>query len=159
MITKMHKRHIFLAAATSALTLVGGCKRGTEAPEVTAEAAWVRLPVVPGQPGSAYFSLEGNTEGTTLTGISSPQVRRIEIHETREDAKGVSRMARLRNVEFPSRGALEFEPGGKHAMLFGLDSGLKPGDKVQLTFAFDMLPPITVDAEVRSATEDEHQGH
>jgi copper(I)-binding protein len=46
--------------------------------------------------------------------------------------------------------ALEFKPGGKHAMLFGLDPALKPGAKVPLTFTFQTAPPVTVRATVHA---------
>jgi copper(I)-binding protein len=59
-------------------------------------------------------------------------------------------MERIREVEFPSRGKLVFEPGGRHAMLFGIDKSVKPGGTVPLTFAFNTAPPVTVEAEVRS---------
>jgi copper(I)-binding protein len=148
MMKKMRKRHSFAVAGLLAATLLAGCQKD-RTPRVDAEDAWVRLPAVKGEAAAGYFSLEANMEGMTLTGITSPQARRIEMHETTEK-NGVSKMKMTRSVEFPSRGALKFEPGGRHAMIFGLDPALKPGDKVTLTFAFDMTPPVTVDAEVRN---------
>ena len=149
MMMKMRKRHSFVGAGLVAAALLAGCEKD-RTPRVKAEDAWVRLPAVKGEAAAGYFSLEANIEGMTLTGITSHQARRIEMHETSEDKNGVSKMKPMKTAEFPSRGALKFEPGGKHAMIFGLDSSLKPGDKVSLTFAFDMTPPVTVDAEVRN---------
>ena len=60
-------------------------------------------------------------------------------------------MKRRKEVEFPSRGELVFEPGGRHAMLFGLSPKVKAGDRIPLTFSFNVAPPVTVDAEVRGA--------
>ena len=148
MMMKMRKRHSFVGLGLVAAALLAGCEKD-RTPRVKAEDAWVRLPAVKGEAAAGYFSLEANIEGMTLTGITSPQARRIEMHETSEK-NGVSRMKQVKSVEFPSRGALKFEPGGRHAMIFGLDPALKPGDKVTLTFAFDMTPPVTVDAEVRN---------
>jgi hypothetical protein len=154
MMKKMRKRHSFAAgAALAAALLLPGCQRD-RTPRVQASEVWVRLPAVKGEAAAGYFSLEANIEGMTLTGITSHQARRIEMHETTEGKTGVSRMKPMKTAEFPSRGALEFKPGGKHAMIFGLDPALKPGDKVTLTFAFDMTPPLNVDAEVRSLTGD-----
>jgi hypothetical protein len=164
MMKKMRKRHSFaVGGAIAAALLLTGCQRD-RTPRVTADEAWVRLPAVEGEAAAGYFSLEANIEGMTLTGISSPQARRIEMHETTEK-NGISKMKPMKTAEFPSRGALEFGPGGKHAMIFGLDPALKPGDKVTLTFAFDMTPPLTVDAEVRSLSGEaggramNHSGH
>ena len=140
-----------LAAALAAALLAGGCTERPSEPKV--EDAWVRLPAVKGQPGAAYFRLEGNIEGTRLTGISSPLVRRIELHENVEK-NGVSRMEKRKDIEFPSRGALKFEPGGRHAMLIGVNPVVKPGSTLPLTFSFNTSAPVTVDAQVRAAGDD-----
>jgi periplasmic copper chaperone A len=142
----------FPAVALLAFLFLAGCGRGGE-PEVSAAAVWVRLPAAAGQPGSAYFTLQGGAEGTKLVGVSSPLVRRIELHES-ETKAGVARMKKRREVEFPSRGGLRFEPGGRHAMLFGIADSVKPGGRIPLTFAFNTAPPVTVDAEVRDISGD-----
>ena len=46
-------------------------------------------------------------------------------------------------------GEVRFEPGAKHAMLFGVDPALKVGDRLSLTFTFEGAPPVTVEADVR----------
>lgn len=140
------------------LAALPGCGRERREPAV--EDAWVRLPAAKGQPGAAYFRLEGNIEGTRLTSITSPLIRRIEFHET-VDRKGVSRMEKRKDVEFPSRGALVFEPGGRHAMLFGINRSVAAGGTVPLTFSFNTAPPVTVDAEVRTAAGEpvKDEGH
>ena len=139
------------AAAAAALLLISGCRPEARTPEVGVRDAWVRLPATPAQPGAAYFTLQGNMEGTRLLDVTSPLVRWVELHESVEK-NGVTRMERRKEVEFPSRGALEFEPGGRHAMLFGINPSVKPGTAVPLTFSFNNSPPVTVDAEVRSAS-------
>jgi copper(I)-binding protein len=157
---KMLQSHAFSAAAAAALMLtLSSCQERRREPKV--EEPWVRMPAVKGQAGAAYFRLEGNIEGTRLTGITSPLVRRIELHETVEK-NGVTRMEKRAEVDFPYRGALEFKPGGRHAMLFGLHRAVKPGVKIPLTFSFNTAPPVTVEAEVRSASgeaEGAHGGH
>ena len=40
-------------------------------------------------------------------------------------------------------------PGGKHAMVFGLDPAVRVGDRVPLTFRTEGFAPRTVEAEVR----------
>ena len=140
-----------LQSAAAALLLVAACKPEARTPEVQVREAWVRLPATPAQPGAAYFTLEGNMEGTRLLDVTSPLVRWVELHESVEK-KGVTRMERRKEVEFPSRGALEFEPGGRHAMLFGINPSVKPGTALPLTFSFNNAPPVTVDAEVRNAS-------
>ena len=135
--------------ATSALLAAAGCDQGPPpGPAVEAEDAVVTLPAIEGRPGAAYFTLRTNNDPMRLLSMASPKVQRIEPHETREE-NGVSKMAPIKDGSFPSAGELEFRPGGRHAMLFGIDPALKAGDRIPLTFTFDPAPPVTVEAEVR----------
>jgi copper(I)-binding protein len=152
-----------LTAALAATLLLAGC--GGSAPKkdraIAVEKPWVRLPAVAGEAGAAYFRLTGGAEGTTLVGISSPLVRRIELHESMTGGNMAS-MKKLDDVDFAYDGTIEFKPGGRHAMLFGIAPAVKPGTPLPLTFAFDNAPPITVTAEVKSVAGDsgaEHAGH
>jgi copper(I)-binding protein len=130
--------------------LAGACDRSPEEPRVTVEHAVVTVPAVPGGPGAAYFKLETNNDPTRLVSIASPSIQRVELHGTTSEG-GRSRMAPLQPGEtsFDPANALHFAPGGKHAMLFGVDPALRAGDKVSLTFTFEPAAPVTVDAEVR----------
>ena len=153
---KMHKIHSLTALAGLALLLAGCGERRPDSLSVS--RAWVRLPAVKGEAGAAYFTIQGGAEGTKLTGISSPMASRIELHESMEHG-GMSAMRALRNVEFDYRRRIDFAPGGKHAMLFGINKAVKPGVSIPLTFAFDTAPPVTVDAEVRDAAGESHPNH
>jgi copper(I)-binding protein len=154
---KMLKSHVFAALAATAL--LSGCDRPPPDGTVRVSHVWVRLPAAKSRPGGAYFRMEAGSEGTRLLGVSSPSVRWIELHET-EMSGSNARMKRHREVEFPSRGELVFEPGGRHAMLFGINPKVKAGDKIPLTFSFNVAPPITVEAEVRAAGDEApHEGH
>lgn len=139
------RAHTFLAAA--AFLSVAGCKNPPDKIEVTVDHAWVRLPAAPGNPGAAYFTLKTNNDPTELTSISSPQVGKIELHETMSNG-GMSHMAPLSTLQFPKDGTLEFKPGGKHAMLFNIDPTVKPGDRISFTFRFNPQMQITTDADV-----------
>ena len=135
-------RRLARAAILLALALAG-CERGGEtgAAEVTAEDAVVTLPAVAGRPGAAYFRLETNGEGVRLTGLSSAAAERIELHETG--------MRPAAAIPLPPGEPLPFAPGGRHAMLFGLDPSLRPGGSIALTFTFEGARPVTVQAQVR----------
>jgi copper(I)-binding protein len=152
---KVLKSHVFAVLASAAL--LTGCHRPPPDGTVRVDDVWVRLPAAKSRPGGAYFRMEAGSEGTRLLGVSSPSVRWIELHET-SMAGSTAKMKRRREVEFPSRGELVFEPGGRHAMLFGISRQVKVGDRIPLTFSFNVAPPITVDAEVRGpADEGPHQ--
>jgi periplasmic copper chaperone A len=145
-----------IISATAALLLLSACNRQPEEPAVEVEEAMVMLPAVSGRPGAAYFTLRSNNDPTKIVSVSSPKVERIELHETREE-KGVSRMAPIEDLNFPAGGVMEFKPGGRHAMLFGLDSSLKAGDRIPITFTFEPVPPVTAEAEIHAAGS--HEGH
>ena len=136
---------------------LSGCGGVPSEPRVVVEEAWVQLPAVPGRPGAAYFTLHSNKEPTRLVGVSSPKARRIELHDSRMEGN-VMRMGPLKDRHFPRSGILEFAPGGKHAMLFGLDPTVEAGDRIPLTFTFEPAPPVTVEVEVRAFGES-HGGH
>lgn len=154
---KMLKSHAF--AVLAGALLLPGCDRPVPDGTVRVAEAWVRLPAAKNRPGSAYFRMEAGSEGTRLVGLSSPAVRWVELHET-STRDGVAKMRQRKEFEFPSRGELVFEPGGKHAMLFGINPKVKAGDRIPLTFSFNVAPPITVEAEVRAAgDESPHKGH
>ncbi|HEX8224891.1 MAG TPA: copper chaperone PCu(A)C [Allosphingosinicella sp.] len=154
---KMLKSLAFAGLAGAAL--VAGCDRPPADGTVRVGSAWVRLPAAKSRPGAAYFRMEAGSEGTRLVGVSSPAARWIELHET-EMSGTRAKMKRRKEVEFPSRGELVFESGGHHAMLFGLNPKLKAGDRIPLTFSFNVATPVTVDAEVVGpADADPHSGH
>ena len=146
-----------LIATGLCMAATAGCGRAPEEPRVTVQHVAVTLPAIRGRPGAAYFTLRTNTNPTNLIGVTSPLVQRIELHESGSKG-GVSSMKPLEETVFPGRGVLAFQPGGKHAMLFGIDPWVKAGGKIPLTFTFDPAPAVTVEAEVRGPG-DVHDGH
>ena len=74
------------------------------------------------------------------------------MHETL-NVNGALRMAALKMVDVPARARVEFKPGGKHLMLFGLPATLKPGDELTLTFTFEKAGAVPVTAVARPATD------
>ena len=144
-----------IVATLASLAALAACSSEPEAPRVTVEQAMVHLPAVKGRPGAGYFTLRPNNDPTRLLSVTSPSIERIELHDSVTKG-GVSRMQKADSLTFGD--ALEFSPGGKHAMLFGLDPALKPGAKIPLTFTFDPAPPVTVQATVQGPGGG-HSGH
>ena len=139
-----------VATASAALALLAGCGGAEDgAPRVDVAEAVVTLPAAAGRPGAAYFRLQSNVEAR-LTGIESARAARIEMHEPG--------MRRVESVQLAPAEPLVFAAGARHAMLFGLDASLRPGDRVSLTFRFDGAPPVSAEAQVRRAG-DVHSGH
>ncbi|MDP8913360.1 MAG: copper chaperone PCu(A)C [Pseudomonadota bacterium] len=136
-----------IVTACAALAL-SACSGTPDEPKVIVEDAVVTLPAVPGRPGAAYFELRANRTPINLVSLTSPLVRKIELHESRT-RNGKSSMKPLDSTAFPGNGVMQFKPGGKHAMLTGIDKSVKEGSKIPITFTFDPAPAVTVEAEVR----------
>ena len=142
-----------------AVLLLAGCSRAPEEARVTVKDAVITLPAVPGGMGAAYFTLETNQEGSRLNAMSSPSIRSIEMHETREQG-GRSTMAPLTPgaAMFGPDAPLRFAPGGKHAMLRGVEPSVQIGGKVTLAFDVEPVGTITTEADVRGPGQ-AHAGH
>lgn len=143
-------RIAFLAAAVPASLALAACNREPPAPEVAVAGAMVTLAAAEGRPGAGYFTLDANREGISLVGISAERSERVEIH-----GPG---MRPLASVALEAGEPLRFEPGGRHAMIYGLDPALRPGARIRLTFRFQGAPDATAEAEVR-APGDVHWDH
>jgi periplasmic copper chaperone A len=128
--------------------LLAACSQG--APAVTVEDPIIRLPAVQGNPGVAYFTLRSNHTPMRILRVTSPQIQRIELHES-EMVNGRMRMGPLEDNAFTTEGLKVFEEGGAHAMLFGISPEVRAGGNVSLTFDVDDAPDVTVDVPVQSA--------
>lgn len=140
-----------------AAALLFGCSQTPSEPRVAVEEAVVTLPAVPGRPGAAYFLLRSNRDDVRLTGITSPRIGRIELHESMTSGN-MSGMRAIENVALEADTPLRFEPGGRHAMLYDIDPAVAIGQRIALNLAFDGAPPATVEAEVRGPGGG-HAGH
>lgn len=140
----MFKRYSILA--TLLALLLSACGSSDEAPPPERiEEAWVRLPAVEGRPAAAYFRISGGEEGEVLLAVESPRVDNVELHETvNED--GVMRMRPVMSVSVPAGEVMAFEPGGHHAMLFGISPEITPGTSLPLDFRFENGRDMRVDA-------------
>jgi copper(I)-binding protein len=112
------------------VAILGGCAQPAG---LVVENARVRS-LVPGQDKTvAYMDVHnGTSTAMTLTAARAAEVRTIEFHTTRMD-DGVMRMRRLKSVEVPPGGTIQFQPGGRHLMLFGVTS-LPSELRIQLEF-------------------------
>jgi copper(I)-binding protein len=140
-------------AALAALVALTACSSAQKADEsgIQVENAWARLPALSDRPGAAYFTLRNNGPGAVLIGVQSPRVQRIELHdEAMSDSGmgGMMHMASVREVAISQGSTAAFEPGGKHAMLFGMDPKLKEGEQLPLTFVFRDGPKVNAQAKL-----------
>ncbi|HYI63372.1 MAG TPA: copper chaperone PCu(A)C [Allosphingosinicella sp.] len=138
----------------AALLAAAGCGGPPEPGRARIENPVVTLPAVPGRPGAAYFSIRTNRTAR-LAAVSSPAIGRIELHESTSRG-GMSRMGPLRDARLSPAAPMTFAPGGRHAMLFGIAQSVRVGQRVALTFTFDGLPPVSVEADVRGPGDAGH---
>ncbi|MGU3391784.1 copper chaperone PCu(A)C [Sphingomonas sp. M1A8_2b] len=103
--------------------------------ELSVDGAWVRLGAVTGRPAAAYFTVHGGPTPATLISVTTDVAIKAEMHETVAKS-GVTAMTPLERVEIPAKTDVAFAPGGRHVMLFDMNPGIKPADRVMLTFAF-----------------------
>ena len=58
-------------------------------------------------------------------------------------------MKKLDTLELPAQSTIQFQPGGYHLMLIGVNRNLNPGDKISLNLQFEKSATILVEAAVR----------
>ena len=139
-------------ALLAPILLLTACHGRDSEPKVT--HAWVRLPAVTGQPAAAYFTLHGGRRDAKLVRMESALATKTEMHQSMAGMHGMSTMAPLDHVDLPAGNAVQFKPGGNHAMLIGLDPVVKPGTAVPLRFGFADGSTAEAEAKTVSAGED-----
>ncbi len=148
-------RH-FSVTSTICLFALAGCQK----PAVeNVKDAVVQLPVVVGRPAAAYFTLIGGARDNRLMQISSPQVVKIELHESMKMGKMTTMVPIEGGVLVPAGGRVRFEPGGKHAMLIDINPKIGPGTTMKLNFSYASGRTIEVDAKVHMAGDESGHQH
>ena len=131
---------------------LGGCG-SNEAP---APEAVVRLTAAPGRPAAGYLTLQIEGDRGALVSVTSPQSGRIEMHETMSEGT-MSAMRAIERIPVRDGVTLSFEPGGRHVMLFDVDSAVHAGGRIDLVLNFERGAPVTLAAEV--VAPGDHVGH
>ena len=132
----------------AALLMLASC--GQEAVPAPPAAPFVRLSAIPGRPASGYFELLVEGDPGALTSVSSPQVRRIEMHETMS-AGNMTSMRPLARVPVRSGDRLVFAPGGRHLMLYDINPAVRPGGEISFVLHFERGPEQRLAARVETA--------
>ena len=105
----------------------------------------VRLPAVPGRPAAGYFDYRVAGDRGALLSVSSPQARRIEMHETMSRGT-MSEMRPIDRIPVRDGETLRFAPGGRHLMLFGIARDIPAGGRIDLVLHFERGDPVTIAA-------------
>lgn len=128
----------------------GAAKTEAGAHDLRVDNAWIRLAAAPSGPSAAYFTIQGGKADERLTGVTSPQAARAEMHQTMTGDHNMTMMAPLKEVLVPAGGTVTFAPGGRHVMLFGLDPAAAPGSEVRLDLVFAGGRKLSTEARVRA---------
>jgi copper(I)-binding protein len=116
-------------------------------PGIAAGDGVLRLPAVRGNPGAAYFSVRnGGPSAATLAAVHVDGAARSEMHESAGGS-----MATLKEVPLAAGESVKFAPGGKHVMLFDLDSRLTAGGTTRMTLIFAGGEKASIPLKIESA--------
>lgn len=148
-------RSVYLVVLGVAIALLAACQPPAQ---LLVEKANVQLSPVTDNPSVLYFTIRGGPEDTVLRSINSPSILRLEMHETVEE-NGMSMMKPITAVAVPKRGKVEFEPGGKHVMVWGVDPGAVKAGKAEFVFSFSNGDKIAVDAKLNAIKPEDGMAH
>jgi copper(I)-binding protein len=148
-------RSISKVAIGAALALLAACQPPAQ---LLVEKANVQLSPVTDNPSVLYFTIRGGPEDTELRSISSPNILRLEMHETVEE-NGMSMMKPITAVAVPKRGKVEFEPSGKHVMVWGVGESAKKAGQAEFVFTFSNGEKIAVDAKLNAIKPEDGMAH
>lgn len=121
--------------------------------------ARITLPAVKDRPGAAYFTLTGGETENRLLSVTSPQVIKVELHETNMKDGVMSMQVIDGGVAVPKGGTVAFEPSGKHAMLYDIAPSVKVGGTIKLAFTYANGRTVEVDAKVNPPGQAGDSGH
>ena len=126
------------------------CACNAEPTPVAPASPLVRLAAVPGRPASGYFELPAGAQDDVLLSVTSPQARRIEMHESMTTGN-MSSMRPLNQVPVRAGERLVFAPGGRHLMLYDVDPAIRPGGEIAFVLHYQHGPERTLSARVEAA--------
>lgn len=132
--------------------MMGGAPAATQ--------VWSRAMPPSAPTGAVYFVLNNpGDQPDRLISAQTPRAEKVEFH--RHVHKGdVMRMERMDFVEIPAHGAVTFEPGGNHVMLFGLSQPLVAGEHFPLTLNFEKAGEVAVEVPIQDqAPETDAHAH
>ncbi len=143
----MKSMRVFGALATAGLAFgVASCGGEAEAPVeeavgdcapgITVTDGWLALPAVGGNPAAVYFTIANETgERIAIRGADVLGAESAMLHETATWSNQAD-MQELFTQNVEPGEVLQFEPGGKHVMAFGMGEGTEPGSETEATLTF-----------------------
>jgi len=128
-------------------------------PKVQIADAWARVGLEGGN-SAIYLKLTNNQDqDLTLIGAETDVAQATELHETTIGPDHVMRMEHIHAIELAANETVEFQPGGLHVMLIGLDKPLHEGDEILLRLIFEGYDPLSIAVKVQHGDGLGDHGH
>ncbi|KAB0268088.1 DUF1775 domain-containing protein [Microvirga brassicacearum] len=120
---------------------------------ITIEQPWSRATPAGAKVGGGYLRVtNAGKEPDRLIGGTFPLASRVELHEM-SMTDNVMRMKQLPGgLEIKPGETVELKPGGYHFMFLELRDGLRDGQTIKGTLAFEKAGPVEVEYVVRAMT-------
>lgn len=122
--------------------------------KVTVQDAWARATFALAKTGAVYLVIDNQSKhGVKLLSVSVDLAvaSEAQLHETlMEDDMMQMRQAES-GFDIPAGETLQFEPGGKHIMLMGLEKPLTAGEQFVLSLHFQNNKVLRVPIDVKDA--------
>ncbi len=117
---------------------LAGCGQSADEPasKIVIFNAWMRLPPGGRDISAAYLVIHNNGGADTLLSASSPMADDVQMHIHEVDGE-VMRMRHEDSVAIPANSSVDYKPGGRHLMMFGVPDDLRAGDEILLTLVFE----------------------
>lgn len=156
---KLHLARFALPAAMIGAAMLGGCQN---ADVLLVREAYMRVSPVEANPAALYFTIEGGERDVTLQAVQIANAMRTELHESAKDpANGAMRMQQIREIPVPAGGEVALKPGGRHVMVFGLNTVARRVGATKVIFVFSTGERIVLDVPLRTAgaADADHGAH
>ncbi len=135
--------------AASFLFLLGGLAACSPDPVLGVETASIQVSPIEGRPAAGYVTIKGGPTDQFLEFASVPYAQRTELHETVTQG-GRTTMRQIQRVPIPAEGTVEFRPGGKHLMIFGLSPTAIREGRTPMVLRFSDGSEVSYNAFVRT---------
>ena len=138
--------------ASSQATGMPGMSSATSMPGMLGMTDATSMPGMPGMSAATsavYLTIQNSgSQADRLVSATSQVAQSVEIHQSLVQ-NNVASMLKLDTLALPAKSTIQFQPGGYHLMLIGVNRALNPGDKISLSLQFEKSAPIQVEVAVR----------
>jgi periplasmic copper chaperone A len=152
-------RALSALVCVAAFLLVAATTGAARAQDVDIRGAWVRT-AVPGQKATGAFMVLTAKNASRLVSVASPVADVVELHEMRMDGDVMRMRSITDGLDLPAGKAVVLKPGGRHAMLMDLKTGLPKDSTIPLILTFrrpnGKESVVTLQAPVTTAPPEDH---